>query len=337
MQCPVDRHGKLVCCVEQPNLPGLLLPKSTAGDLLAGPAASSAHARSRETTEAAVCGGMEIPETRDSGSFFAGQNGTEEAEIPPAFPVPPAPQAESPGEQPASAPQRSSAKAAHRRPWQRQKCPVPIKTFLTFTWRKRRQENKISGHLIPFLYRKLGAAYQNQDQTKLTPFLLLLRGRPRTPRASPRCGRLLARGCAAAELPVKARLAGIRLMAQGLRHFWALKNPSGKVKVRKGKEGCDGKPWRRPGTQATHRCIAASIPESIPAPMRASLHPCVAVGIPVSIPASLQASLQASLHPCEHPSHTRPRGQLGHGQHDSTHPAHPLLAMLPPQVHLWRR
>lgn len=65
MQCTVDTHGKRGCCVEQSNLPGLLLPKFKAGDSLAGPAASSACAHSRlflwpEMTEAAVHGGREI-------------------------------------------------------------------------------------------------------------------------------------------------------------------------------------------------------------------------------------------------------------------------------------
>ena len=87
-----------------------------------------------------------------------------------------------PREQPACAPEGSSAKATHCRP---ATCtPQPPgrgknAQFLSrhfspgthFTRRKRRQENKITSHLIPCLYRKLGAAYQSQEQPRTKPNL----------------------------------------------------------------------------------------------------------------------------------------------------------------------
>lgn len=68
-------------------------------------------------------------------------------------------------------------------------------------------------------------------QTKLKPFCCCF-DQLKHCKLSPRHGRLLARGCATAALPTRARLAGTRRMVPALGHFWALKNPGTTAKDR---------------------------------------------------------------------------------------------------------
>ena len=118
------------------------------------------------------------------GLDFAGRKGTEEAEDPPAIAKAALPS--TPGAEPRGAAgvrTRGQQCQSHPPPpcalqppatHLREECPVLIQIFLTrnslYTG-KEEARNKITGYLILFLYTKLGAAYQSQEQSSTKPNL----------------------------------------------------------------------------------------------------------------------------------------------------------------------
>lgn len=119
-----DRYSKFSCCVEQLNLPGLLLPKFKAGDSLVGPAhlllvPAALMARNDGSGGAGGAGKSILSSFKKPeiwAGFFVGQKGTEEAENRLVSAVPPAAHTQTSAPRAACAPEGSSTKATHRHP-----------------------------------------------------------------------------------------------------------------------------------------------------------------------------------------------------------------------------